>query len=67
MIFAKSQIKFYKWAVHKRRSHTIAKLDPSYSKMSALAQLSSTFFRADTPEISKNPKIFAPKSANVRI
>jgi len=36
-------------------------------KMSELAQHSSPLVRADTPEISKNPKFFASKSAEVRI
>jgi len=34
--------------------------------MSALAQPPSPLVRADTLKISKNPKFFAPKSADVR-
>jgi len=35
--------------------------------MSALAQPHSSLVRADTTEISKNPKFFTPKSVVVRL
>jgi len=40
---------------------------PLVRKMFALAQPPSSLVRADTPKISKNLKVFAPKSVDVRI